>query len=173
MTGMSSDGAGLQARQPFTIYAVSAANGILAICPLPGAGGDYKGDLELIHDWQPGLVISMTTEAEHVTVGAATLGIDLQSMGSRWVHLPVADFGVPGPEVNEAWPGVSASARQALNGGGRVLVHCRGGCGRSGMVVLRLLIECGVAPEAALNRLRMARPCAVETEAQMAWARSR
>jgi hypothetical protein len=41
------------------------------------------------------------------------------------------------------------------------------------MVVLRLLIECGVAPEAALNRLRMSRPCAVETEAQMAWARSR
>lgn len=159
-----------QAVVPFTIYALSAANGILALCPLPGAMGDYKGDMELIHDWQPGLVISLTTEAEHVAVGAATLGVGFQSMGSRWAHLPVTDFGVPDREVSRSWRAVSASARQALEGGGRVLVHCRGGCGRSGMAVLRLLIECGEVPEKALARLRMTRPCAIETEAQMAWA---
>lgn len=160
-----------QADQAFTIFAVSAANGILAICPLPGASGDYAGDMALIHDWQPGLVISMTTEAEHVAVGAATLGVDFQSMGSRWAHLPVADFGVPEGSANAAWGKVSASARQALEGGGRVLVHCRGGCGRSGMAALRLMIECGETPERALRRLRLARPCAVETDDQLVWAR--
>ncbi len=160
-----------QADQPFTIFAVSAANGILAICPLPGSSGDYAGDMRLVHDWQPGLVISMTTDAEQVAVGAATLGVDFQSMGSRWVHLPVTDFGTPDASVNAEWNTVSASARQALEGGGRVLVHCRGGCGRSGMVALRLLIECGEIPERALRRLRLARPCAVETEEQLIWAR--
>ncbi|MEL0437273.1 protein-tyrosine phosphatase family protein [Phycobacter sp. K97] len=160
------------AGQPFTIFAVSVANGILAICPLPGASGDYAGDMGLIHDWQPGLVISMTTEAEHVAVGAATLGVDFQSMGSRWAHLPVADFGVPGGSTDAAWRRVSASARQALEGGGRVLVHCRGGCGRSGMAALRLMIECGETPERALKRLRLARPCAVETDDQLVWARA-
>ena len=58
----------------------------------------------------------------------------------------------------------------ALRGGGRVLVHCRGGCGRSGMVALRLMIEAGEAPDEALSRLRSVRPCAVETKAQMGWA---
>ena len=52
-----------------------------------------------------------------------------------------------------------------------MLVHCRGGCGRSGMAVLRLMVEAGEAPEEALARLRAVRPCAVETEAQMDWAR--
>jgi protein-tyrosine phosphatase len=68
------------------------------------------------------------------------------------------------------WARASAAARAALAGGGRVLVHCRGGCGRSGMAVLRLMIETGEAPEAALARLRARRACAVETAAQLAWA---
>ena len=38
------------------------------------------------------------------------------------------------------------------------------------MVVLRLMMECGERPAAALARLRAVRPCAVETQAQMAWA---
>src|SRR5690606_33735699 len=61
----------------------------------------------------------------------------------------------------------------ALEGGGRVLVHCLGGCGRSGMVALRLMIGAGETPEVALRHLRGVRPCAVETEAQLAWATGR
>lgn len=152
------------------IYALSVADGILALCPLPGAAGNYRGDLDHIHDWQPGLVISMTTEAEQVAAGGATLGSDIQSMASRWVHLPVADFSAPSADVLAKWPAASHMARKALVGGGRVLVHCRGGCGRSGMVVLRLMIECGETPETALSRLRAVRPCAVETSEQMIWA---
>ena len=152
------------------IYALQVGGGTLALCALPGRGGDYAGDLDMIAAWRPGLVISMTTEAEMVAVGAHHFGADVQSRASRWAHLPIEDFGAPGPEERERWPEVSASARHALSGGGRVLVHCKGGCGRSGMVVLRLMIECGEAPEKALERLRAVRPCAVETDDQKAWA---
>lgn len=156
--------------EAFGIHALNVAAGILALSPLPGAGGDYRGDLALIHDWRPGLVISMTTEAEQAAAGARTLGIDIQSLASRWIHLPVPDFSAPPPQVRQIWPKASLAARQALVGGGRVLVHCRGGCGRSGMVVLRLMIECGERPAAALARLRALRPCAVETRGQLDWA---
>lgn len=158
------------AAEPFGIHALNVAAGILALSPLPGAGGDYRGDLEAIHDWRPSLVISMTTIEEQEAAGGLTLGIDIQSMASRWIHLPVPDFSAPPPQVRQAWPKASLAARQALVGGGRVLVHCRGGCGRSGMVVLRLMIECGERPAAALARLRAVRPCAVETHEQMDWA---
>ena len=72
--------------------------------------------------------------------------------------------------MQAAWRALGANARRALAGGGRVLIHCRAGCGRSGMAALRLMIECGEAPDEALARLRAVRPCAVETGAQMAWA---
>lgn len=153
-----------------TLHALSVANGILALCQMPGATGDYRADLQHINDWKPGLVLSMTTVAEHEAMGALTLGADIQSMASRWFHLPVPDFSTPPPAVLFKWPKASHAARKALVGGGRVLVHCKGGCGRSGMAVLRLMIEAGEQPHAALKRLRAICPCAVETDEQMAWA---
>ncbi|SMY06745.1 hypothetical protein LOM8899_00875 [Flavimaricola marinus] len=60
--------------------------------------------------------------------------------------------------------------RGLLGQGGKVLVHCFGGCGRSGMAVLRLMIEAGEDGATALTRLQELRPCAVETEAQRVWA---
>ena len=58
----------------------------------------------------------------------------------------------------------------ALRGGGRVLIHCRAGRGRSGMIALRLMIAGGERPVAALKRLRAVQPEAVETPGQMNWA---
>ena len=82
----------------------------------------------------------------------------------------VVDYGIPTAEALSRWGDVSEMARAALKGGGRVIVHCKGGCGRSGMAALRLMIEAGEAPDAALARLRAVRPCAVETAEQLAWA---
>lgn len=153
-----------------TIYALNVGDGILALCPLPGQGGAYDADMVHIHDWQPGLVISLTSDAEMASVGAETLGADLRAMGCRWVHMPIQDFGTPDMAFLAEWSSVSDDACRALAGGGRVLVHCRGGCGRSGMIALRLMLELGETPEAALARLRALRPCAVETGAQLIWA---
>jgi len=152
------------------VYAVSAGQGILAISPMPGVGGDFAGDVQHLIEWKPALVVSLVSEAELATAGATGLGPRLVDAGARWEHLPIHDFGVPDDAFDEAWPVVSANARRALTGGGRILVHCRGGCGRSGMVALRLMIELGEAPDDALARLRAVRPCAVETPQQMAWA---
>ncbi|MBV2358695.1 dual specificity protein phosphatase family protein [Thalassococcus sp. CAU 1522] len=152
------------------IHALPVGGGILALSPLPGAGGDYAGDLEHIAEWRPALVITLTTKAEMAEAEAQGLGADIQDHGTRWMHLPIRDFGAPDAGFAENWPRLSEQARKALSGGGRVLVHCRGGCGRSGMVALRLMIEAGEAKDDALARLRAVRPCAVETEEQMAWA---
>ncbi len=152
------------------IHALQVGGGTLALTSMPGRGGKYVQDLNAISDWKPGLVISMTTEVEMLQDGARDFGTDIQARACRWVHLPVEDFGAPPDAVTARWPDLSAAVRHALSGGGRILVHCRGGCGRSGMVVLRLMVECGEQPGAALKRLRAVRPCAVETDAQLAWA---
>lgn len=152
------------------LYGLPVGEGILALSPIPGATGDYAGDTQHLIDWKPALVLSLVTERELAAAGAAGLWHDLAKTGARWEHLPITDFGVPDEAFEAAWPDVSATARRALLGGGRVLVHCRGGCGRSGMVALRLMIEVGEAADDAFARLRAVRPCAVETEEQMRWA---
>ncbi|APZ53795.1 dual specificity protein phosphatase family protein [Salipiger abyssi] len=152
------------------VHALPVAGGILAIAPLPGRDGDYAGDMAHLDEWRPAMVISLVTMAELNAAGAQEIGQHVQEHGARWAHLPIADFGTPDEPLLEHWPELSRFARRALSGGGRVLVHCRGGCGRSGMVALRLMIEAGEAGDEALARLRAVRPCAVETSAQMRWA---
>lgn len=153
-------------RSDFGPFAVAAGGGLLGLCPLPGRHGDYAGDMAALLAWRPGLVLSMVAD-EALRVPLAR---DLAAGGIALCRLPIADFGAPGVETAALWPDAATAARAVLAGGGRVLAHCKGGCGRSGMAVLRLMVETGEAPEAALARLRTVRPCAVETAAQYEWA---
>lgn len=152
------------------IHALPVSGGILAIAPLPGRLGDHAGDMEHLRAWRPAIVLSLTTRIEMIENGSEHLGQMMQESGARWVHLPIADYGVPDDATAARWPVVSEQILSALSGGGRVLVHCKGGCGRSGMIALRLMIEAGETPGHALDRLRGIRPCAIETEDQMRWA---
>ncbi|MDO6584043.1 protein-tyrosine phosphatase family protein [Salipiger sp. 1_MG-2023] len=152
------------------LHALPVAGGILAISAIPGADGDLAGDLSHLADWRPSVVISLVTVAEFETLGAGRLASFVADHGARWEHLPVVDFGTPDAAFEWRWAVLSRAILKALAGGGRVLVHCRGGCGRSGMLALRLMIEAGEAPDDALARLRAVRPCAVETAAQLRWA---
>jgi len=157
----------------FVIYALPVARGILGIAPMPGRGGRYADDIAHMQDWKPALVITMATEVELVAWGAGGLGTDLLYSGARWHHIPCPDMGVPGEKQAAAWRAASERACAALRGSGRVLIHCVGGCGRSGMAAVKLMVACGEKPGSALARLRELRPCAVETAAQYEWARRR
>lgn len=155
----------------FQIAEVAVAAGWLALCPVPGASGDYVADLRALAAWSPDMVLSLTDRAELAAAGAAALADDLAARRIAWRHFAIPDFGVPDAASDHAWPILADDLTSCLGRGGRLLVHCRGGCGRSGMVALRLMIAQGEAPDAALARLRAARPCAIETPAQMRWAK--
>lgn len=154
----------------YQIAEISCGPGRIGLAPIPGRTGAYETDLATLLRWDAGLVLTMTTEPELERAGASGLAADLAAAGVVWRHLPVPDFGAPPPSVDAVWPSVSGEAHALLSREGRVFVHCFGGCRRSGMVVLRLLVETGEDVESALARLRIARPCAVETEGQRAWA---
>ncbi|WP_240335464.1 phosphatase domain-containing putative toxin [Pseudotabrizicola algicola] len=155
------------------IAEIPALGGTLALCPMPGRQGDYAGDLATLLAWRPALVLTMTSRLELASKGAGSMPADLAAAGVAWRHLPVPDFGTPRADTAALWPQISSEARALLADGGRVLAHCMGGCGRSGMAVLRLLVDGGEDPETALPRLRAARRCAVETKAQQRWASAR
>lgn len=148
--------------------ALRLGSGWLALVPMPGRGGDFAADLARIIDWRPDLVVSMTESAEMAP--AKDLPHALAQAGIGWRHFPVPDFGVPDDVGEELWPDLSKELHRRLDAGQRIMLHCMGGCGRSGMVALRVMIEAGEPPQTALDRLRAARTCAVETPQQFVWA---
>ena len=154
----------------YRIAELAVGAGHLGIAPMPGRNGSYQADLSAILRWGAGMVLTMTTGDELVRSGAADLGTDLAEAGVAWHHLPIPDFGAPPHDTDALWSETSAKSHALIASGGRVLAHCYGGCGRSGMALLRLMVEAGEDADPALERLRHVRPCAVETDAQRAWA---
>lgn len=152
----------------FPIAILPVSPGAIGVARLPGMGGDLAGDLAAIGRFAPGLVVSMTEADEMRALGAGALPEALRALRIDWAHFPIVDFGTP--PAGSDWSALAARCHAQLDAGARVLLHCRGGKGRSGMVALRLMVERGEAPVAALARLRAARPGAVETRAQEAWA---
>lgn len=144
--------------------------GRIGISPLPGISGALRADLVRIRDWGASVVVSMTETDEMARLGSADLGTACREAGIDWRHLPIRDFGGPEGESAAGWPLLSHDLHEILDHGGSILLHCRGGKGRSGMIALRLMVERGEDPDDALARLRQARPGAVETEAQLNWA---
>ncbi len=156
----------------YPIHSLSIGDGRLGVSQLPGRYGNLAGDLRAIKDWGTAVVVSMTTEREMADVNEGHLGELLSDEGIRWHHLPIRDFGGPEGESADTWSDMSEKLHASLASGGAVLLHCRGGQGRSGMIALRLMVEWGEDPDAALTRLRAVRPGAVETSGQLEWARS-
>ncbi len=143
--------------------------GRIGLCRLPGRSNDLAGDMSVIREWKPAIVVSMTGAAEMAKSGAGDLSARLGAADIAWRHFPVVDFGVPEAEMLPPWTALSAVIHARLDAGEGVLLHCMGGLGRSGMIALRLLVERGEGAEVALARLREVRPGAVETDAQGAW----
>lgn len=148
-----------------TIAELAVGQGVLGISPCPGRAGFYAADLAAIQHWQPALVVSFVT-AEELARVAPSLGADLAGSAIQWAHLPTADYDTPGT----GWAEISAQAHGELAKGHKILLHCMGGCGRSGTAALRLMIDAGETADPALNRLRQTRSCAVETPEQFLWA---
>lgn len=64
------------------------------------------------------------------------------------------------------WQDAGPALRARSRAGERIMIHCRGGQGRTGTLAARLLVESVVEPKRAIARVRDARPGAIETSAQ-------
>lgn len=134
---------------------------------------DLGLDLDAIAEWGARLVLTLLENHEMARLGIANLGDEVRRRNMAWLHLPIRDVDTPSPGFEARWPAESARVRGLLAAGDKVLIHCRGGLGRAGMVAARLLVEMGERPETATAAVRKTRgPGAIETSAQESWVRA-
>ena len=123
-------------------------------------------DLDAIRDWGAAAVVTLIEQKELETLRVQRLGEGVLHRGMLWFHLPIVDVSTPDARFEQAWSTVGCELRALLREGRTVLVHCRGGLGRAGTIAARLLIELGMQPRPAIDRVRAVRPGAIETAAQ-------
>jgi ADP-ribosyl-[dinitrogen reductase] hydrolase len=130
---------------------------------------DLEADLRVILEWGASTVVTLLEAHEFEFLKVSRLGERIQELGMRWIHLPIRDVDIPDRRFEEAWRTAGPDIHHRLRNGEKIVIHCRGGVGRSGLVAGLILVERGCAPRTAVAQVRSARPGAIETPAQEAY----
>ncbi len=120
----------------------------------PGLLADLEDDLEFLRTQGITRIVTLTMDPLPQAVADA---------GFECTHFPIADMGIPTPR--ECARLCSDLAGQL--GERRVLLHCRGGLGRTGTIAACCLVEMGSSPEQALLRVREVNPNYVQSGSQV------
>ena len=142
--------------------------GKLALAARP-RGDDWLED-EIIAWRRMGadVVLSLLTPEEEQDLGLANEGRTARDNGIEFLTLPIPDRQVPNSETELTAVLESLNAR--LSSARNVVVHCRQGVGRSGLVAACLLASKGLATQSAIDRVTAARGVSVpETPEQREW----
>jgi len=142
--------------------------GRLAISTRPRGGGWLENEIRAWRRAGIDAVVSLLTPDE-----ASELGLEQEpnyccANGISYYSLPIMDRSVPGS--NRDVLRLIGKLGSELTGGKNVAIHCRQGIGRSSMIAAGLLLENGLSPAEAIQRVSSARRMLVpETPEQREW----
>jgi ADP-ribosyl-[dinitrogen reductase] hydrolase len=102
---------------------------------------------------------SLRVSSEEIRDKASELGIE-------WYQLPIPDQGIPDQSFETSWMAVEPQLLALLRAGRNIVIHCKGGLGRTGTIAASLLMEFGADPKTAVQAVRNARPGAIENTRQ-------
>ena len=131
---------------------------------------DLDADLDRIrHTYRASRLVCLLEAHEMRSLGIAGILERASSCGLEVDTFPIRDGGVPADV--RAFDALVARTVAAARDRSNVVVHCRGGLGRTGLLAACCLVSLGKKPEDALRVVRTARSGAVETRAQEQWIR--
>ncbi len=166
---------------PIAELKLPAPGGAIGMCSCPGRGTFFQGfggarsleqDLASIAAWGAEAVVTLLPEYELESAGVGAMGEAVEARGIDWHHLPISDISTPGAEFEAAWNYSGLRLRRTLAQGGRIVVHCMAGMGRTGTIAARLLVESGWSSADAIRAVRSVRPGTIETPGQLAHVRA-
>ncbi|WP_158239111.1 cyclin-dependent kinase inhibitor 3 family protein [Uliginosibacterium sp. TH139] len=141
----------------------------MTICPgkkRPGSiSGDWDRDLgldlQVVKDWGAEIVLTLLEDFEFTQVGVEELGSQVEKLGMHWLHLPIPDKHSPTASFAPQWQIAGPLLHACLLRGGKILIHCMGGIGRTGTIAAQILMERGMGVAEAMTAIRAVRRGAI------------
>ena len=142
--------------------------GRVAVAARPRGGDWLKDEIAAWKRAGVDTILSLLTPEEEEDLDLRSEAREVRVQGLEFASFPIADRQVPRSEAKLAE--ILDSTTRTLLNGRNVLVHCRQGLGRSGLVAACLLVRKGMSPGAAVEKVSAARGVPVpETNEQRDW----
>ena len=100
---------------------------------------DLGLDIAAIAEWSAAAVVTLVENHELETLKVTGLSDEVARHHMDWVHAPIPDVSTPDASFETAWLEIGEGLRQRLRAGFDIVVHCKGGLGRAGMIAARVL----------------------------------
>jgi protein-tyrosine phosphatase len=154
-------------RRVYEIPVPPGVAGRLGVMPAPPGRRRLAGHLRGVRAAGVDVLVCLLPGWEAALLGLSREPDLARAAGMAFDRLPVRDHHVPRREAAD--PVVERLARE-VRAGRFVVVHCRGGIGRSSVVAGAILVDLGATPAEAFTAIGAARGRRVpETPAQRRW----
>jgi protein-tyrosine phosphatase len=142
--------------------------GRLAVGPRSRGGDWLKDDIAAWKQASIHAVLSLLTPEEEEDLALQNEADEVREQGMDFTSFPIPDREIPKSEAK--WSEALEQMARDLSRGKNLLVHCRQGIGRSGVVAACLLVKKGMSPGAAVEAVSAARGISIpETAEQRNW----
>lgn len=152
-----------------TTYAIPLTNtlGQLSIMAKPIAGEWLEDSIQGLKQLQIDKIITLLEPNEQYELGLSKQSEYCQLHDLEYLNFPIADRGLPSTmkAVN-----LAKQLYAEIEAGKHIVIHCRAGIGRTGIMAGAVLVAGGVNPKTALQMISQVRGVKVpDTDEQEAW----
>lgn len=155
---------------PFWSQEVPRVDGQLLLTPCPGTQQvPLTLSLDQLRFAGAHGVVTLMTAAELARLELEQLGQQVEREGMRWFHLPIEDDQAPDATFDLIWQQALPAMRELLGDGKHLVIHCKGGSGRTGLVAAALLMTLGQPQADAMAAIKAHRPKAFTLAAHRQW----
>ena len=157
---------------PYFALPVDETRAQLLLTPCPGTvTTDLRASLDELVAAGAKVVVTLLTVAEIRSNQVHALADLCRASELAWFHLPIEDEGAPGDDFEVAWQKVRTRIHQYLDCHESVVIHCKGGSGRTGVLAARILMERGIPARDAMRKIKILRPNAFVHPVQVDYVR--
>ena len=128
---------------------------------------DLGEDIRMLRSQKIHAVLTIMESFEMDILKVPDLGDRVLEAGLHWWHLEVPDMSVLPPQRYHEWDAMRRDVVGFLLSGNNLVIHCRGGLGRTGTFASVLLIDLlDMQPEEATQLVRKTRPGCIQNRTQ-------
>jgi protein-tyrosine phosphatase len=118
------------------------------------------------------MLLTLMSDEEMIKNNAELLPQACEQQNINWIQLPIPDDAAPSLAFESQWQVNQSSILDVLNNKGSIAVHCKGGSGRTGLVIGIILLAYGWSGEKVIKAVQELRPKALKHPVQLEYFNS-